>query len=89
MKLARRNRAGTMIAHVARIFAVGNHLEAFRPSERLQFGKEFVFAKVTSIDRILQVIGVREFVGVHHPDRKTKVPSHFESLVQLASGQAW
>src|SRR5687768_18077431 len=85
MKLTRGYRAWTMIAHITRIFTVGDHAEAFGAGQRLKLREEFVFAEVTAIHRILEIIAVAKLVRAHHPHWKTKVPRDFEGLIQFRS----
>ena len=50
LKLGSRLRARAIIAHITGVFPVGDDREALRFGERCEFGEQFVFAEIATID---------------------------------------
>ena len=88
LKLQRGPRTRSKIAEVARVFAVGNHGEAIPSGNRRQLLEQLVFAEVTTIVRIGQVVGIFKFLGTDDADGDLKLVRNLQRLSQFAPRQA-
>jgi len=80
--------AGAIVSDVAGVFAIGDYSETFGFGERGELGEKFVFAEVTTIVWVREVLGVLEFGGANHADWKLKLLSEREGFVEFASREA-
>ena len=88
LKFARRLRARTKIARVARVLAVGNHRKIFGLGDGREFLEQFVFAKIAAVGRVRRVFGIFKFRRLHHADGKLELLRDGQRLLQFAARQA-
>ena len=72
--------AGTIIARVAGILAVSDYAKSFSFGERGQFCEKFVFAEITAVVWVGEILGIFKFTGIDYADGKIKLPSDSQRL---------
>ncbi len=61
---------GTLVLHVVGIFAIRDRRISARTRKRIERLEEFRFAKIAAIRRVRGVVGIFEFLRLHHFNRR-------------------
>ena len=80
--------AGTVIADIAGVLAVGDDGQTFGFGQRGKLGEELVFAEVAAVVGVGQVAGVFEFAGADDAHRELELAGEGQGLLKFTAGQA-
>jgi len=64
-------------------------MDVFGAGERLEFREQLVFAEVTAIIRVCQILGIFELLGFDDAHGQLEFLSNGESFFELPPGEAW